>query len=248
VGATNMSGVFFKPPPPPPSPPVLPPRSFPLSSLLPPPPPSSSLSAVLPGSPSGACLLPTPSAPFHSLTPLPASLVEFRYANASCIDGKVDEAVEAAVRCAACCMHARVLRAACRSQAACCCLHWHGSPCSRTIGGWLGLPACLPACLRACVRAWVGWVVPFISGRVVHQGKVCFDHCPQPLDKISDCYLVCYLNTLTGDPAYNLTKLPAAEFVSKWVGGFQEDDPTQGGCPSVTPLPCDNTWGQCPRD
>ena len=27
-------------------------------------------------------------------------------------------------------------------------------------------------------------------------GKACFDQCPQPLDRGSDCYLVCYLNTM----------------------------------------------------
>lgn len=79
-------------------------------------------------------------------------------------------------------------------------------------------------------------------------GKVCFDRCPQPLDKVSDCYLVCYLNTLVGDPAYNLTKLAPELFVGPWVQGFTEDDPAKGGCPRVQPLPCDNTWGQCPPD
>jgi hypothetical protein len=63
-------------------------------------------------------------------------------------------------------------------------------------------------------------------------------------DKVSDCYLVCYLNTLTGDPAYNLTKMAPEMFVGPWRMAFTEDDPAKGGCPAVTPLPCEGH--QCP--
>ena len=57
---------------------------------------------------------------------------------------------------------------------------------------------------------------------------------------------VCYLNTLTGDPAYNLTKMAPASFVTEWQAGFTEDDPAKGGCPPVKPLQCEGP--QCPGD
>ena len=77
-------------------------------------------------------------------------------------------------------------------------------------------------------------------------GKVCFDACDQtdPEWKISDCYLVCYINTLTGDPGYNITKTPGSAIVAPWVKGFTSDDPAEGGCPRVKPLPCKGP--QCP--
>jgi hypothetical protein len=66
-------------------------------------------------------------------------------------------------------------------------------------------------------------------------GKKCFDKCPQPLQKATDCYLNCYRNTLMGDAAQNLTAVDPALVVKPWKHAFAEDDPSQGGCPHVKP-------------
>ena len=140
---------------------------------------------------------------------------------------------------------------------------------------------------------WAGRV----DTAVERLGKVCFDTCDQsdPRWKISDCYLVCYINTLvraydpheaalgvhsarilipsfnqsfvpnrllwltgwagcalrvglhdgqTGDPGYNISKTPPSAIVDPWVQGFTSDDPAEGGCPRVQPLPCKGP--QCP--
>jgi hypothetical protein len=66
-------------------------------------------------------------------------------------------------------------------------------------------------------------------------GKVCFDTCPKPLDRNTDCYLDCYRNTLMGDASQNLTRVPTEKIVQPWVNAFTSSDPKQGGCPHVKP-------------
>ena len=108
-----------------------------------------------------------------------------------------------------------------------------------------------------------------MDAAVERAGAPCFGACPQPLDRISDCYLNCYVNTLTGDPACasprhrrapsdrrvpavsasilrtdNLTKMEASEIVAPWLRGFEEDEVANGGCARVEPLPCQGE--QCP--
>ena len=56
----------------------------------------------------------------------------------------------------------------------------------------------------------------------------------QPLDRLSDCYLDCYRNTLLGDAAYNITKMSDEQIVGPWKRGFANE----GACPEVVPLPC----------
>lgn len=127
---------------------------------------------------------------------------------------------------------------------------WYSTPiqgeCAE--GAPLGTDGCTWRVVETVKYANASCIDGQVDIAVEQHGKVCFDQCPKPLDKISDCYLICYLNTLEGDPAYNLTKLEPEVYVSRWVNGFTEEDPTKGGCPSVTPLPCDDTWHQCPRD
>eukprot|EP01046_Picozoa_sp_COSAG06_P013453 COSAG06_NODE_815_length_12103_cov_4.891458_5_plen_80_part_00 len=59
--------------------------------------------------------------------------------------------------------------------------------------------------------------------------------------------LACYrLAPQEGDPGYNITKTASAAIVDPWVKGFTSDDPAEGGCPRVQPLPCKGP--QCPVD
>ena len=63
---------------------------------------------------------------------------------------------------------------------------------------------------------------------------------------LSPGYLVCYINTLQGDPAYNISKTAGPAIVDPWVKGFESDEPADGGCPRVQPLKCDGP--QCPAE
>ena len=66
-------------------------------------------------------------------------------------------------------------------------------------------------------------------------GKTCFDQCPHPLNRNTDCYLDCYRNTLMGDASQNITRVPPDAMITPWVAAFASDDPAAGGCPPVTP-------------
>jgi hypothetical protein len=81
----------------------------------------------------------------------------------------------------------------------------------------------------------------FADAAIEAHGKACFDKCPQPLNKNTDCYLNCYRNTLTGDAAQNLSAVDPASIIAPWKKAFATDDPAKGGCkpvkPTVGPLP-----------
>jgi hypothetical protein len=68
-------------------------------------------------------------------------------------------------------------------------------------------------------------------------GKACFDTCPRPLNRTTDCYLNCYKNVLLGDASFNITKPPGSLIVDPWLKAILEDDPEKGGCPPVKPEP-----------
>jgi len=70
---------------------------------------------------------------------------------------------------------------------------------------------------------------------VEEYGKVCFDSCPRPLNRNTDCYLDCYRNVLVGDASLNITKPPASLVVDPWLRALMEDDPEKGGCPPEEP-------------
>jgi len=70
---------------------------------------------------------------------------------------------------------------------------------------------------------------------VERHGRACFDRCPHPLDRNTDCYLDCYRNTLMGDASQNITRIPPQDMIDPWVAAFTYDDPAQGGCPHVQP-------------
>ena len=67
-------------------------------------------------------------------------------------------------------------------------------------------------------------------------GKRCFDRCPQPLNRNTDCYLDCYRNTLMGDPYQNLTAIEPEKMIVPWKRAFEKDDPSEGGCPPIRPV------------
>lgn len=73
-------------------------------------------------------------------------------------------------------------------------------------------------------------------------GQKCFDTCPRPLNKNTDCYLDCYRNTLMGDASQNLTAVDPAAMVAPWKHAFAEDDPAKGGCPPVKPTGSATTY------
>ena len=123
--------------------------------------------------------------------------------------------------------------------------YWFSTPVDgECIGVPLGTGGCTWRVAETKKYANASCVDSKVDQAVEAAGKVCFDTCPQPLDKISDCYLVCYLNTLIGDPAYNLTAMTPEAITAPWVRAFEEDDPALGGCPIVQPLPCEGS--QCP--
>jgi len=66
-------------------------------------------------------------------------------------------------------------------------------------------------------------------------GKICFDTCPHPLNRTTDCYLDCYRNVIMGDASLNLSKMPSEFFVEPWVKAIHEDDLERGGCLPVEP-------------
>lgn len=82
----------------------------------------------------------------------------------------------------------------------------------------------------------------YADAAVEQYGKVCFDTCPQPLKRNTDCYLDCYRNVLLGDASLNISKPPVKLFVDPWVRALHEDDPAKGGCPPSQPSP--NTFSQ----
>jgi hypothetical protein len=70
---------------------------------------------------------------------------------------------------------------------------------------------------------------------VESHGKTCFDKCPQPLDRNTNCYLDCYRNTLMGDAYQNITAVDPQKMIEPWKRAFEEDDPSLGGCPPIQP-------------
>lgn len=76
-----------------------------------------------------------------------------------------------------------------------------------------------------------------VDAAVEAYGRVCFDECAAPLDRVGDCYLRCYRNTLLGDASRNLTAMPKAAIVGPWEAGFGSGG-AEGRCPEVVPRPC----------
>lgn len=81
----------------------------------------------------------------------------------------------------------------------------------------------------SCIDSWA-------DRAVESHGRRCFQKCPHPLDKNTNCYLDCYRNTLMGDASQNLTRMPPASFLKPWKHAMQEDDPAKGGCPKIKPI------------
>lgn len=69
---------------------------------------------------------------------------------------------------------------------------------------------------------------------VEEHGKTCFNSCPHPLDRNTDCYLDCYRNTLLGDASMNISKPPPSLLVDPWRAALEKPE-SEGGCPEVKP-------------
>jgi hypothetical protein len=69
-----------------------------------------------------------------------------------------------------------------------------------------------------------------VDASVEKYGKNCFSGCSQPLNRTSDCYLGCYERAVG--------KMPAQDVVGPWLKAFEKEDPSEGGCAIITPLPC----------
>eukprot|EP00928_Gymnodinium_smaydae_P026091 TRINITY_DN2058_c0_g1_i1.p1 TRINITY_DN2058_c0_g1~~TRINITY_DN2058_c0_g1_i1.p1 ORF type:complete len:469 (-),score=29.05 TRINITY_DN2058_c0_g1_i1:279-1637(-) len=82
-----------------------------------------------------------------------------------------------------------------------------------------------------------------VDASVESFGVRCFNQCPQPLNRTSDCYLDCYRDVLMGNAGTNVSKIPSLEIIRPWVLAFEENDPARGGCPEVMPAPC--SGAQC---
>mmetsp|Transcript_151207 Transcript_151207/g.262009 ORF Transcript_151207/g.262009 Transcript_151207/m.262009 type:complete len:450 (-) Transcript_151207:98-1447(-) len=82
-----------------------------------------------------------------------------------------------------------------------------------------------------------------VDSAVEEHGKVCFDMCSQPLNRTSTCYLYCYRDSLLGHPGLNLSKMENKQIIDPWEHGFNEIDPSKGGCPILQPAPCQGS--QC---
>jgi len=78
-----------------------------------------------------------------------------------------------------------------------------------------------------------------VDAAVEVYAKTCMDGCTQPLNRTSDCYLDCYRDALMGNAAKNVTKMPEKQVINPWVQALERDDPSEGGCPQVQPLPCE---------
>eukprot|EP00037_Helgoeca_nana_P009992 m.87625 g.87625 ORF g.87625 m.87625 type:complete len:350 (+) comp19942_c0_seq4:5092-6141(+) len=66
-------------------------------------------------------------------------------------------------------------------------------------------------------------------------GKPCYDECPQPLDRTSDCYFGCLDKAVFGSTAHGVTIPPVNKFtvIDLWNKAFASETPSTGGCPNI---------------
>ena len=85
------------------------------------------------------------------------------------------------------------------------------------------------------------------DGLVVSRGAACFEACPQPANRSSECWVDCFFETLLGPGAATTLKPPGAQtgamdvghLADAWLSGLRHDDPAKGGCPPCPPdSPC----------
>lgn len=78
-----------------------------------------------------------------------------------------------------------------------------------------------------------------VHALVQDRGRQCFDQCDQPRNTTSDCWILCFFQTVLGRDPLHLAKLTGAvpmtrpEIEEAWIAAFESDDPTNGGCPRV---------------
>ena len=80
---------------------------------------------------------------------------------------------------------------------------------------------------------------------MVSRGAACFEACPQPANRSSECWVDCFFETLLGPGAATTLKPPGAQtgamdvghLADAWLSGLRHDDPAKGGCP---PCPSDS--------
>lgn len=74
-----------------------------------------------------------------------------------------------------------------------------------------------------------------LEAPLIANGKVCFDSCPQPLDKASSCFMKCLKISVTGSKGGEPVKpISPAMMIDVWNQAFEAE--ANGGCPNVPPL------------
>lgn len=67
----------------------------------------------------------------------------------------------------------------------------------------------------------------------------CFQRCSQPLNRTSDCYILCLVQTVIGRDPFNLTSvqtpMTSDELASPLDKAITFEDPSRGGCPALPP-------------
>eukprot|EP00935_MAST-01C_sp_MAST-1C-sp1_P000174 g174.t1 len=81
-----------------------------------------------------------------------------------------------------------------------------------------------------------------IHEAVEKKGKECFSKCAQPTNSTSDCWILCFVETVLGRNPLSLTSvvgtpMTATELTTPWLAAFATDSPATGGCPALPPAP-----------
>lgn len=74
------------------------------------------------------------------------------------------------------------------------------------------------------------------------RGEKCFGQCAQPTNSTSDCWILCFVETVLGRDPLNMNKTLAApmtadELTVPWLKSFTSESPADGGCPALPPAP-----------
>lgn len=81
-----------------------------------------------------------------------------------------------------------------------------------------------------------------VHAAVEDQGKACFSQCSQPTNTTSDCWILCFVETVLGRDPLNMsrivgTPMTASQLTGPWLKAFESEDPAQGGCANLPPAP-----------
>ncbi len=59
-----------------------------------------------------------------------------------------------------------------------------------------------------------------------------FDGCAKPLNRSEPCYVNAFMESLSGSKGCR--RMDLQPLLEAWQGGWERDDPEDGGCPPVT--------------